>query len=214
MGQHSRQLSRSRKYLYRGTFVLGVTGVLVAGTSVAYSSWTSTAAPPSPLTVSAGTVTLAFGSSQPDQLTVNASNIIPGDTIQRGVELSNTGTVSLASVTFGITDSSPSALVTGTSGLTASIASCSVAWTATALSSGGYTYSCSGTTTTVMAATSVNALLSTPVALSPVNSINPGGNDYLVVTLTLPSSAPNSDQGLSDSLTYNFNGVQQAGSSA
>lgn len=113
------------------------------------------------------------------------------------------------------------------------IQSCSVAWTATSLSDGGYSYSCSGTTSSVLASTPVSTLMAdttTPpvtgassmsgVALPGLNSLTAGGTDYLVATLTLPSSVPNSVyegttatsmQGLSTSFSYAFVGTQTAG---
>lgn len=206
--KHAKRKNKIHIALFLGA-TASVIGVVGTVSSVAYSAWTSTVTPPTPLSVSSGTVNLSFGTSQPDQLTVGASNLIPGDTVERGVELTNNGTVGLAGVGFGVSDASPTALVTGPNGLTATVASCSVPWTATSLSNGGYTYSCSGTQTIVMGSTSVSSLLTTPVQIAPVNSVNPGGVDYLVVALTLPSSAPSSDQGLSDSLTYDFGGVQK-----
>lgn len=45
-----------------------------------------------------------------------------------------------------------------------------------------------------------------------LNALTAAGTDYLRVTLTLPSTAPNSFQGLSSTVSYAFTGTQRAGS--
>src|SRR5438093_3770510 len=62
--------------------------------------------------VTSGTVTIALGATgaSTNRLTVNASGLVPGDTIQRSFDLSNSGNQNLASL--GLTTSaSPSSLL-------------------------------------------------------------------------------------------------------
>ncbi|HEX5266759.1 MAG TPA: hypothetical protein VFW24_08290, partial [Acidimicrobiales bacterium] len=115
-----------------------------------------------------------------------------------------------ASITLGITASPSSSLDTDTTnGLQTTVQSCSVAWTEGGVAP-AYTYSCSGTTTTVMSSTSVAALESSASSVTPLNALTAAGSDHLLVTLTLPTTAPNSFQSLSSTLTYTFTGIQRA----
>jgi hypothetical protein len=51
------------------------------------------------------------------------------------------------------------------------------------------------------------------LGLSNLSSLAAGVTDHLRVTLTLPSTAPNTMQGLSSTLDYTFVGTQRAGTS-
>ena len=105
---------------------------------------------------STGTVTLApiNVNGTNNRLSVGASNLAAGDTIQRSVDVKNTGSLTLANVTLTTTATTSSLLDTDTTnGLQMVIDKCSVAWTET----GGppYTYTCGGTTTSVLASAPV-----------------------------------------------------------
>jgi hypothetical protein len=50
------------------------------------------------------------------------------------------------------------------------------------------------------------------VQLPGLASLNPGGSDNLVFSISLPTSADNSFQGLSNTLNLTFTGVQRTGS--
>jgi len=200
-----------RKLVLSG--ILVAAGAALAGPG-AFATFTSSATG-GPQTVSTGTVTIALGSTgaQTNRLNVNATGVAPGDTIQRSVDVSNSGSLNLASITLGITASPSSSLDTdATNGLHTTVQSCSVAWT-----EGGtapaYTYTCSGTTTSVLASTAVATLEGTPSSLTPLNSLTGGGSDHLVVTLTLPTTAPNGFQSLSSTVSYVFTGTQRAAQS-
>ncbi|HEY8216763.1 MAG TPA: TasA family protein [Acidimicrobiia bacterium] len=155
---------------------------------------------------SSGTVALApIGTSAVNnRLSVGASALAAGDTIQRAVDLKNTGSITLTSPTLA-TAASPSSLLDtdATNGLQLVIEKCSVAWTET----GGppYTYTCGGTTSTVLASTPVIG------ASYTLNNIATTANtdNYLRVTLTLPSAAPNSLQNQSSTITFTFTGTQR-----
>lgn len=226
-----------RKIALAGLILLGVIGTLVGA---AFATFTESAAG-GPQTISSGKVIYVFGSTQANRLAVSASNIAAGDTIQRAFELDNNSTIntptgnSLASVTIGASASTSSLLNSDpTNGLQAQIQACSVAWTeaGTGTSSSPYTYTCSGTTSTVLASTPMATLISTPVPItSGLNSLATGGKDYLVLTLTLPSSAPGNLglvstpcsgtsggtsstenlEGCSSVLNYTFTGTQRNG---
>jgi hypothetical protein len=144
-------------------------------------------------------------------LTVGATGILPGDTLQRAVDLTNNGvggSDNLSSITL-TTSASPSTLLDtdATNGLQMVIDKCTVAWTESAAP---YTYTCGGTTTSVLAS---RAVIGSNIALSGLASTTTGSTDKLRVTLTLPGAAPNTMQGLSSTLTYTFVGSQRAAAS-
>jgi predicted ribosomally synthesized peptide with SipW-like signal peptide/uncharacterized repeat protein (TIGR01451 family) len=141
-----------------------------------------------------------------NRLSVGASNIAAGDTIERTVNVKNTGNITLASVTLTTTASPSSLLDTDTTnGLQTVIDKCSVAWT----ESGGppYTYTCGGTTSTVLASAPV---IGTNLALANL-SLTGATDNFLRVTLTLPSAAPNTLQTKSSTISYAFTATQRAG---
>jgi predicted ribosomally synthesized peptide with SipW-like signal peptide len=185
---------------------LGVAGAL-AGMGT-YATWTATTSASN--TLSAGTVNIALGDTgaSTNRLTVGASSLVPGDTVQRSFDLSNTGSQNLASVALTST-ASPSSLLDSdaTNGLQMVIDRCSVAWTESG-SSPAYTYSCGGSTTTII---SSRAVIQSALTLPGLSALTAGGTDRLRLTLTLPSAAPNTLQGLSSTITYSFVGTQRTG---
>jgi hypothetical protein len=142
-----------------------------------------------------------------NRLSIGASNIAAGDTIQRAVNVKNTGNIDLSGVVLSTAATTTSALDTDTTnGLQMVIEKCSVAWTETG-SGAPYTYTCSGTTSTVLASAPV---VGTNLALSNL-ALAGGADNFLRVTLTLPSSAPNALQGKSSVINYSFTATQRAG---
>jgi hypothetical protein len=159
---------------------------------------------------SSGSVTLAGISTNGanNRLSVGASNIAAGDTIQRAVTIRNAGTIALASVTLTTSATTSSLLDTDTTnGLQMVLERCSVAWTET----GGppYTYTCGGTSSTVLASAPV---VGTNLTLSNL-ALGAGVDNFVRVTLTLPSTAPNTLQGQSSVIQYAFTATQRAGAS-
>ena len=148
----------------------------------------------------------AFGAA--NRLTMGAANMVAGDTVQRAVDLINTGTGTsdpLASIQLTTSASPSSALDTDTvTGLQMSIDKCSVAWTESAAP---YTYTCGGTTTSVL---SSRAVIGTSLALANLSALTTGSTDHLHVTLTLPAAAPNALQGKSSVISYTFDATQRA----
>jgi predicted ribosomally synthesized peptide with SipW-like signal peptide len=186
--------------------VLGV-AASVAGLGTFASFTSSTSASQS---ISSGTVSIALGASGPaNRLAVAATNLVPGDTVQRAVDLTSASSDPLGSVTLQTSASPSNALTTDSNGLTVKVDKCSVAWTESGTAP-AYTYTCSGTTTSILAASAAGntSTLSSLAALSSGSS-----TDHLLVTLALPTAAGNSLQGLSTTITYAFNGTQRAATS-
>jgi hypothetical protein len=80
---------------------------------------------------------------------------------------------------------------------------CSQAWTE---AGPPYTYTCGGTTSSVLAS---RAVIGSNLALSNLGSTSAGATDHLRVTLTLPSGAGNTLQNQSSTITYAFTGTQR-----
>jgi predicted ribosomally synthesized peptide with SipW-like signal peptide len=189
--------------------VLASVAVLGAAASIAglgtYATFTSTASQSH--TISTGTVTIALGATgaSTNRLNIGATGVAPGDTIQRSVDLINSGSLDLSSITLTTTASPSSLLDTdATNGLQMVIDKCSQAWTE---AGPPYTYTCGGTTSTVLAS---RAVIGSNLALSNLSALTSGATDHLRVTLTLPSAAPNSFQNQSSTITYAFTGTQRA----
>src|SRR5919199_2418612 len=178
------------------TKLIATLAVLGAAASIAglgtYANFTSSASQSH--SISSGTVTIALGATgaATNRLNIGASGLAPGDTIQRSVDLSNSGSLDLASVTLATTASPSSLLDTdATNGLQMVIDKCSVAWTE---AGPPYTYTCGGSTSVVLAS---RAVIGNAISLSNMSALTAGNTDHLRVKLTLPSGAGNSLQGLS-----------------
>ena len=184
-----------------------VLGVALAGSGV-LATWTATTSAGN--TLAAGTVLIALGNTgaSTNRLTVNASGLVPGDTVQRSFDITNTGSQDMASVTLTNTASPSSLLDTDTThGLQMVVDRCSAAWTESG-SSPAFSYSCSGSTTTIL---SSRPVIQSALAMSGLSALTAGGTDHLRLTLTFPSTAGSTFQGLSSTLTYSFLGTQRAG---
>ena len=208
MARHSdKRVSRGKVLLTLAVLAAGATAV-GAGT---YASFTSSATA-GPLTVSSGTQTLSVpAAGATNRMTVSASNIVPGDTMQRAINLTNSGNVNLSAITLTSSASVSSVLDTdATNGLQVAIDRCSVAWTEAGVSP-AYTYTCGGATSVVLAS---RAVIGSGVALSNLTTTTAGNTDYLRVTLTFPSAAGDSFQTKSSTINFTFNGVQRTAGNA
>jgi spore coat-associated protein N len=179
--------------------VLGAAAAIAGfGTYATFTSSTSASH-----TIATGTLSLTSGPT--NRLGTGASAIAAGDTMQRAIDLNYAGSVSFGSVTLTTSASPSSALDTNTTdGLQVAIDKCSVAWTE---SGPPYTYTCSGSTSPVLAS---QPIIGSNVALSNL-TLTAGSTDHLRVTVTLPSTAGNTLQNLSSTIAYTFSGVQRAG---
>ncbi len=197
-----RRRSRAQKLLATAAVFGATASIAGLGTFATFTSSTSASN-----TVASGTVTIALGATgaSTNRLNIGASAIGPGDTIQRSVDLIDQGTLDLASVTLTTQATASSLLDTDTTnGLQMVIDKCSQAWTE---SGPPYTYTCGGSTSTVL---SSRAVIQSGVTLNNLSSLTAGTTDHLRVTLTFPSGAGNTFQNQSSTLQYTFTGTQRA----
>ncbi len=195
------------KLLVSLAILAAAAGVAGLGTFATFTSSTSATH-----TVSSGTLTIALGTpGAANRLTVNATNVASGDTIQRAFDLQNSGTIDLTAAPTLTTSASPTSLLDTdtTNGLQMVIDRCSVAWTETGPP---YTYTCGGTTQSVLAS---RAAVGSAISLSNIGDLVTAGTgpDHLRLTLTLPSGAGNTFQSLTSTLTYAFNATQRTATS-
>ena len=194
----------------RWTITFGVT--LIALGVLSFNAWASfSSAVSTSHAVGSGTLVLDLTpNNQVNRLAraYDASDVAPGDTMQRALDLNSSGTVSMSAVTLETTATTSSLLDTG-NGNTADalqivIQKCSVAWTEGGVGP-AYTYTCGGATSTVLA--------STPIIMAPttLSNINLSGTNHLRVTITFPSGDDDTFQNQSSVIQYTFAGVQRAG---
>jgi predicted ribosomally synthesized peptide with SipW-like signal peptide len=208
MIRRTTQRSRTRKILLSMAVLGCAASIAGLGTFASFTSTTSASQ-----TVSSGTVVIALGATgaSTNRLTVNATGVVPGDTMQRSFNIANTGSQNLASITLTTAATTSSLLDTdATDGLQMIIERCSVAWVEVGTSP-AFTYTCAGTTSTVLA---TRAVVGSTLSLSNLTTTTAGNTDNLRLTLSLPSSAGNSFQGLSSTIQYSFTGTQRAGTNA
>ena len=181
--------------------VLGAAAAIAGlGTYATFTSSTSASH-----TIATGTLSLTSGPT--NRLGTGASLVAAGDSMQRAIDLNYAGSISFGSATLTTNATTSSALDTDAiDGLHMAIDKCSVAWTE---SGPPYTYTCSGTTSSVLASAPV---IGSNLALSNL-TLTAGSTDHLRVTVTLPGTAGNSLQNLSSTIAYTFTGVQRAGTS-
>ncbi len=138
-----RPRSLKSKLLLSGALLGTTAGIAGLGTFASFTSTTSASQ-----TISSGTVAIALGSAgtADNRLTIGASGVVPGDSLQRRVKLSNAaGNENLASISLTTTATTSTKLDTdGTNGLQMKIEKCSGAWVESA--STPYTYKCDDTT--------------------------------------------------------------------
>ncbi len=174
-----------------------------------YASFTSTTSASQSL--STGTVTIALGATgaATNRLTVNATGLVPGDTVQRAFDLTNSGNQSLASIALTTTATTSSLLDTdATNGLQMVLDRCSTPWTESGTSP-AFSYTCGGTNSTIL---SSRAVIGSNMSMAGLSALSPAGTDHLRVTLTLPTTAGNTFQGVTSTISYAFTGTQRAGS--
>ena len=190
----------SNKVIASIALVCAAAAIAGLGTFATFTSSTSTSH-----TIASGTLSLTSGPT--NRLGTGASTIAAGDSMQRAIDLNYAGSISFGSATLTTSASASSALDTdATDGLHIAIDKCPVAWTE---SGPPYTYTCGGSTSTVLASSPV---IGSNVALSNL-TLTAGSTDHLRVTVTLPSTAGNTFQNLSSTVGYTFTGVQRAGTS-
>jgi hypothetical protein len=184
----------------------GAASVAGLGTFGAFTSTTTASE-----SVASGKVVLSSAAGAVSMATPVA-DMVPGDVAQRAVTLTrSTDTTSFGSVKLTTTASTSNALTSGVAnGLTVKIDQCSVPWTKAATTND---LSCTGTTTAVVAQRAViGADLDLAAATTTLNAA--GAMSYLRVSVSLPAAADNTFQGLSNTLTFTFDGTQRAANTA
>jgi spore coat-associated protein N len=194
---------------------LGTAGA-IAGLGT-YATFTSTTAATNQVT--AGKVAIALGSPATGSLlSLSATNVVPNDTINRVVDLTNTSTDPLASVNLTTTATVSSVLDTNTTdGLKLTITACSLVagWTVTGTAP-AQTYTCpAGTINTVFANANIITTTGGGVALTSLNALTTAGptTDHLLVAITLPSTntSANLSTPPSSTISFSFVGTQRNG---
>ena len=188
-----------------GSLALIGTAAAVAGLGT-YGTFTDST---TPLDTTVATGTLSIDLTQPAGATavpVSVSGLVPGDSLTRAVDLVNNGDVALSSIRMASSAPSPSILTENqTDGLQLSVTKCSVAWTQGGTADAP-TYTCGGTERGLLAGPVVNnAELNTPA------SLNPGGTDHLVFSVSLPEEAGNEFKGQTAAISLAFTGVSRSG---
>jgi hypothetical protein len=201
-----RRLALTPKLLTSFAVIGAAASIAGLGTYATFTS--STSAQNQALT--SGTVSLTIGAA--NRLAVGATNLVPGDTIQRAIDINNNGsagTSQVGSITL-TTTAAPSSLLDAdtVNGLQMNIDSCSKKWDELGPP---YTYSSSGTSSVVLAS---RPAIGSSIALSNVTALTAGNTDHLRVTLTLPAVAGNALQGLSSTISYVFTALQRAAGSS
>jgi hypothetical protein len=199
MSTTARKSSTARK-------IVGSLGVIGAAAAVAglgtFGTFTDSTTPIS-TQVQSGTVSINLTSPTP--IAAPASAFVPGDSMSRAVTLVNDGNSPLSSVDLGVTATASSVLTTNTThGLQLALKSCTVPWTAGGTAAAP-TYTCSGTARDISTGPAVSNR-----GIPGANSLNPGGTDHLVYTISLPTAADNTFQDKSATLSLVFSGTQRA----
>lgn len=186
--------------------VIGSLGVIGAAAAVAglgtFGSFTDSSAPVL-TTISSGTVKI--NAAQPvGAVAMNASGLVPGDTVTRAINVANTGSTDFGSVTLQSTVGTPSVLTTdAVNGLQLTVKSCAVAWTQGGTAQAP-TYTCSSGERSLATSRAVNN-----VALTNPYALTAGKTDHLAVSFTLPTAADNTFQGKSADLSLVFTAQQR-----
>jgi hypothetical protein len=177
-----------------------------------YATGYSSAGTSAGSSITTGVVTLGAGSA--NRLTTEVDDLQPGDTVYRPLDLVSSTTL-LSAVTLSTTDTSSGTKLSANTvglhdGLQLVVQWCSTAWTETGPSP-AYTYTCGGTTTTLIASRDV--VTSSPIDLgSGLSARNSGATlpttDHLLVALTLPTASPSTAQTAQSIINYTFAGVQ------
>jgi spore coat-associated protein N len=174
--------------------------------------------------ISSGTVDVNLGTAgtADNRLTIGATGLVPGDTVQRRAKLTNAGSEGLASVVLTTVDTTtdPDTVLTtdATNGLQMKIERCTgtIGWTESVTTP--YVYTCDatlpgdglGVRSNVLAQ---RAVIGADLALTGMQALTAGSTDDMVVTVSLPTTADNTFQGKSATVEYTFTGTQRAGTS-
>ena len=190
-----------------GSLAIAGAAAAVAGLGT-FGTFTSST---TPVATQVSTGNVAINLAQPSgsyTIPATTTGFVPGDSLTRAITLNNTGTAAMSSITLVSTGTASNLLTTDrTNGLQLAVKSCSVPYTQGGTSAAP-TYTCGGTESVLTSGSAV-----TSVQLPGLASLNPGGSDNLIFSISLPTSADNTFQGLSNTLNLTFTGVQRTGTS-
>ncbi len=164
--------------------------------------------------VTTGVLDLTLGAqgNNTNSVDVAASGLVPGDTIQRAIDVTNAGTVDFSGVTLASTASASNDLTDATTGLQMNIEECSVAWVKQA----GWTYLCgpadAGTKTALTNFNNVDVVHSAAsVVTAGGQTLNTAGaTAHYRVTLTLPATYDGpAGSATSTTINYAFTATQR-----
>jgi hypothetical protein len=188
--------------------VVGSLGVLGTAAAVAglgtFGGFTDSTTPVA-TTIQSGTLSINL-SQVGYAVPVTTTGFLPGDSLTRAVDLVNDGNSALGSVTLSSVATASSILTTDVAnGLQLTVKKCSVAWTQGGTASAP-TYTCTGTETLVGSGPAVSSM-----AVNGAASLNAGGTDHLTFSVSLPTTADNTFQNKTASLSLTFTGTQRTG---
>jgi spore coat-associated protein N len=187
----------SKKLVASGAVIAAAAAVAGLGTFGSFTSSTSASTE-----VKSGTVKIELGAA--NDLSIAATGLVPGDTVARPFQLSNTGSENLATLTLSTVATTTSKLDTdATNGLQLTIQDCPVAWT-----KNGTTYNCAGGATTVLPTQPIVGANKTLTG-SNLGSLTANGSDFLLATATFPTNADNTFQAQSSVVGFTFTGTQR-----
>jgi len=131
------------------------------------------------------------------------NDMVPGDVVEREVELSNTGQAPIASVTVSASPTSSVSLLTAAQGLELEIRRCAGSWSVGASSNGGEAYVCSGQESSTNPIV-VGDLATTPIVLTGLAVDSPRATSHLVFWFSLPSGAGNAEANQHGGISWTF----------
>jgi spore coat-associated protein N len=212
-------VKRTKKRSLSKRLLLSLAALATAGAIAGMGSFASfTSTRTATETVTTGIVTIALGTANTaaNRLTVNATDVVPGDIISRAADLISTNSDPLSAVTLTTTATTSSLLNTDTTnGLKMTVQTCTVSWTENATNAPGYTYTCGGSSAYLLGTAGTPVpVITTTVGGAPLAGLNAlssaSATDHLLVTLSLPAAAPNTMQSLTSTIQYSFTGTQRA----
>lgn len=190
--------STSGKILASVALVGTAAAVAGLGTYGAFTSTTNASQE-----VKAGTVVIELGGTV-NTLSNSVSGLLPGDSVEKFVTLSNTGDSDFNAMTLTTTATAGSLLTSDVqNGLQLTIEACSTDWVTVA--NGPDT--CAGSKTVV----ATTPVLGTKVLTAPA-SLTATKSDHLKITTSLPTSATDAFQGLTSTVNFKFDATQRTGS--
>lgn len=200
--------SSSTKILASVVLVAGAASVAGLGTFGAFTSTTSASE-----TVGTGKVVIGLTQHATLGTTVSATNLVPGDVVQRAVTLTRSAdTEAFGSVKLTTAGSTANLLTSNVSdGLQLAIDQCTGGTWTKAASTNDLTCT-GGTVTSIIAARPVvGSNLDLGAATTALNAA--GAKSELRLTLSLPGTADNNFQGLSNTISFTFDATQRAAQS-